>query len=218
MLRCLSLVLFLAFPMMVSGQDVDEDVEVEEAVTPHPQRPVKQAVNYEMREVCGLVVDAATHQPIDGARVQAYGYALYSAMTDEDGTYWLKVPVFVKSLYVSVPGYNDVQVAFGKDQRVPNVEMYSSKFNAVYQPETRITAGSKAEMDVVSSTTIDSEIEGKLSGDIRTINRTGVQGQGAAMFIRGLNSLNLNARRFMTVYSIISSQGWTLRTLKVLKC
>ncbi len=194
MLRCLSLVLFLAFPMMVSGQDVDEDVEVEEAVTPHPQRPVKQAVNYEMREVCGLVVDAATHQPIDGARVQAYGYALYSAMTDEDGTYWLKVPVFVKSLYVSVPGYNDVQVAFGKDQRVPNVEMYSSKFNAVYQPETRITAGSKAEMDVVSSTTIDGEIEGKLSGDIRTINRTGMQGQGAAMFIRGLNSLNLNSQ------------------------
>ena len=194
MLRALSLVLFLAVPTMMSSQEVDEDVEVEEAVTPHPQRPVKQAVNYEMREVCGLVVDAATHQPIDGARVQAYGNALYSAMTDEDGTYWLKVPVFINSLYVSVPGYNDVQVAFGKDQRVPNVEMYSSKFNAVYQRETKITSGSVAEMDVVSSTTIDGEIEGKLAGDIHTINRTGMQGQGAAMFIRGLNSLNLNSQ------------------------
>ena len=29
----------------------------------------------ELREVCGLVLDAATHEPIDGARVQAFGNA-----------------------------------------------------------------------------------------------------------------------------------------------
>lgn len=193
LLRFLTLALPLAMPAGLSAQDVEQTEETTE-VAARPQHPAKQEVNYEMREVCGKVIDAATHQPVDGARVQAFGHNLYSAMTGEDGTYWLKVPVFVNSLYVTVPGYNDVQVAFGKEQRVPDVLMYTTKFNAVYQPETNITAGRKAEIDMASSTTIDGEIEGKLAGDIRTINRTGLQGQGIAMFIRGLNSLNLNAQ------------------------
>lgn len=189
MLRSFSIALFLALPIGMSAQE-----EITEEVAPRPQRPAKQEVNYEMREVCGRVLDAATNQPIDGARVQAYGQPLFSAMTDDEGTYWLKVPVFVNSLYVTVPGFNDVQVAFGNDQRVPDVLMYSSKFNAVYQPKTNITASKIAEIDMASSTTIDGEIEGKLAGDIHTINRTGLQGQGIAMFIRGINSLNLNAQ------------------------
>ncbi len=148
----------------------------------------------ELREVCGLVVDAATNEPIDGARVQVFGNPQYSVLTDEDGTYWLKVPVYTKSLYVSVPGYNDVQVAFGEDVRVPNVEMYSSSFNSFYTPRTNITSYSRANIDMSSSTSIDTDIENQLGGDIRTISRSGIQGQGIAMLIRGINSLNLNAQ------------------------
>ena len=148
----------------------------------------------ELREVCGLVLDAATHEPIDGARVQAFGNAHYSVLTDEDGTYWLKVPVYVNSLYVTVPGYNDVQVAFGDDQRVENVEMYSSAFNSFYTPKTNVTSYSRADIDMTSATSIDTDIDNQLSGDIRTITRSGVQGQGVAMLIRGINSLNLNSQ------------------------
>ncbi len=169
----------------------------QESSTTEPSKPArteKSSPVYEMREVCGLVIDAATHKPIDGARVQAYGDSHYSVLTDVDGTYWIKVPVFTNSLYVSVPGYNDVQVSFGKDQRVPTVKLYSNKFNSVYSPTTKITSSSKAEIDMSSSTTIDGEIENRLGGDIRSINRTGMQGQGVAMLIRGLNSLNLNAQ------------------------
>ena len=187
-LRGAALLLLLALPFASNAQEASDSAAVKKA------RAQKQEPAYEMREVCGLVVDAATHQPIDGARVQAYGYSRYSSMTDEDGTYWLKVPTFVKSVYVTVPGYNDVQVAFGQDQRVPNAEMYTTRFNSYYAPVTKITSGAKTNPDMASSTTIDGEIEGKLAGDIRTINRTGIQGQGAAMFIRGLNSLNLNAQ------------------------
>ncbi len=187
-LRAAAFLLLMALPFATNAQ------ETSDSTTVRKQRAQKKEPAYEMREVCGLVLDAATHQPIDGARVQAYGYSRYSAMTDEDGTYWLKVPTFVKSLYVTVPGYNDVQVAFGQDQRVPNAEMYTTRFNSYYSPTTKITSGAKTLPDMSSSITLDGEIEGKLAGDVRTINRSGIQGQGAAMFIRGLNSLNLNAQ------------------------
>jgi len=173
----------------VYAQEADDSTEVKPRAKVSRQTPA-----VELREVCGLVLDAATNEPIDGARVQAFGNPLYSVMTDEDGTYWLKVPVFVNSLYVTVPGYNDVQVAFGDDQRVPNVEMYSSSFNSYYTPVTSITSYNSADMNMTSATSIDGEIENKLAGDIRTINRSGVQGQGIAMFIRGINSLNLNSQ------------------------
>ena len=186
-LRHATLAMFLALPCGMSAQETSE-------TAPAAKRAAEKAPTYEMREVCGLVLDAATHKPIDGARVQAYGYSRYSVMTEEDGTYWLKVPTFVKSLYVTVPGYNDIQVAFGSDQRVPNVEMYTTKFNSYYSPVTNVTASKKAEIDMSSSVSVDGEIENKLAGDVYTINRTGIKGQGAAMFIRGLNSLNLNAQ------------------------
>lgn len=173
----------------VYAQEADDSTKVKPRAKVSRQTPA-----VELREVCGLVLDAATNEPIDGARVQAFGNPLYSVMTDEDGTYWLKVPVFVNSLYVTVPGYNDVQVAFGDDQRVPNVEMYSSSFNSYYTPVTSITSYNSADMNMTSATSIDGEIENKLAGDIRTINRSGVQGQGIAMFIRGINSLNLNSQ------------------------
>mgnify|MGYP002852235960 CR=1 FL=1 len=169
-----------------------ETADSTEAKTPATVK--KQAPAVELREVCGLVLDAATHEPIDGARVQAYGDPQYSVLTEDDGTYWLKLPTYTRSVYVTVPGYNDIQIALSDEQRVQNAEMYSSSFNSYYTPTTNITSYSKVEIDMTSATSIDSEIENKLGGDIHTINRTGVQGQGIAMMIRGINSLNLNAQ------------------------
>ncbi len=181
--------------MMLSGattlfaQEADEPA----AQPARARNAAAQVPQYEMKEVSGYVYDAATKAPIDGARVQAYGNSRYSVMTGEDGKYTLKVPVFINSLYVTVLEYNDVQVSFD-GATAPSVGMYSSKFNAVYAPSTKITAGATAILDNTSAVTIDEEIDTRLSGDIHTINRSGMRGQGAAMFIRGLNSLNINAQ------------------------
>lgn len=148
---------------------------------------------YQMKEVSGYVYDASTKKAIDGARVQAYNNAKYSVMTDENGKYVIKVPVFVNSLYVTVPEYNDVQVSFAGTE-VSDVLLYSDRFNSYYAATTGVTARKTAKIENSSALTADLEIENKLGGDVRTISRTGMQGQGAAMFIRGLNSLNTNAQ------------------------
>lgn len=181
--------------MMLSGVTAlfAQEVTTEEETTAKPTRVVEKVPQYEMKEVSGFVYDAATQAPIDGAKVQAYGNSRYTVMTGEDGKYTLKVPVFVNSLYVIVPEYNDVQVSFNGDT-APNVAMYSSKFNPVYSGTTNILAGAKANLVNTSAVTVDEEIDRQLSGDIHTINRSGLRGQGVAMFIRGLNSLNTNAQ------------------------
>ncbi len=179
--------------LMLSGATTLFAQEAEDAPAKPTRVKVEQAPQYEMKEVSGYVYDAATKTPLDGAKVQAYGHNRYSVMTGEDGKFTLKVPVFVHSLYVTVPEYNDVQVSF-EGSTAPNVGLYSSKFNSVYAATTGITAVGKAEIDNTSAITIDEEIEGRLAGELHTINRTGMRGQGVAMFIRGLNSLNINAQ------------------------
>lgn len=187
-------VMILAMLMSLSTGVVAQEAD-STATTKVKRVAKKPAPNYPMREICGIVVDAATKQPIDGARVQAYGNSRYSVLTEDDGTYFLNVPTFVNSVYVTVPGYNDVQISFSPDKpRVRDAMMYRSDFNTYYQPKTSVTHGNKVEVDMSSAISVDGEIENALAGDIHVVNRDGVHGQGAAMFIRGLNSLNLNSQ------------------------
>ena len=45
-----------------------------------------------MKEVSGVVYDAATRKPLSGVRVQALNNRYYTAMTDEQGVYHISVP------------------------------------------------------------------------------------------------------------------------------
>lgn len=185
-MRATAAVLLLSSSIALMAQE-----STDSTVTERPR--TSRAPKYEMKEVSGFIYDAATKQPVDGARVQAFNDGRYSTMTGEDGRYTLKVPVFVTSLYVTVPEYNDLQIAFDGNA-APDAAIYSSKLKGFYQPKTSITAHKAATINMSSAISIDSDIEKALGGDIHTINRTGLQGQGAAMFIRGLSSINLNAQ------------------------
>ena len=174
----------------VYAQDEAEETTSEEVVAPVKKA---QAPQYEMKTISGYVYDAATKEPMDGARVQAYNNRRYSVMTDEKGMYTMQVPVFVQSLYITVPEYNPVQVAFD-GEKVQDVGMFSDKFKTFYTPETGIDAQKSLNVDLSSAISIDNEIENNFSGDIHTINRSGMSGQGVAMFLRGINSLNTSSQ------------------------
>ncbi len=180
--------------LLVSAATTVSAQETADTTATGPQRTAKPARKYPMHDVTGYIYDAATGQPVDGAHVQAFNDNRYSVMSGEDGHFTISLPLFVQSLFISVPEYNDVQVAIADDNTTPDVALYSAKFKSFYTPQTQLTAYSKAEITATSATTIDSEIEKALGGDIHTINRGGLQGQGAAMFIRGIGSLNLNAQ------------------------
>lgn len=207
--------------MMLSGantiyaQEADENAGLaaqEQTAQPAKRKEAKPLPQYEMKEVSGYVYDAATKQPIDGAKVQAFGNNRYSVMTGEDGKYTLKVPVFINSLYVTVPEYNAVQVSFD-GATAPSVALYSSVFNSVYSTYTGITASAKAELRNTSAITVDEEIDTKLSGDVYTVNRTGMRGQGVTMLIRGINSLNINAQPLIVLDGILIDPQLDRRTI-----
>lgn len=189
--------------MMLSGATclfAQEDSEL--TLPANSKKRPEMVKKYEMKEVSGYVFDAATKKAVEGAMIKAYGHDRYTAMTDENGKYTLKVPVFVNSLYITVPEYNDVQVAFDGDQ-APTTLLYSSIFNKVYSTTTSVASSGKAVINNTSAVTIDENIDAQLSGDIHTINRTGMRGQGVAMFVRGLNSLNSNAQPLIVLDGMI---------------
>lgn len=181
----------------VSAQDdaTEEEVQV-------VKRPVvKKAPTYEMREVKGCIYDAATHKPMSGVRVQALNDDRYSTMTEEDGLYTLKVPVFTTVLYISTPEYNSVQLPIREG--VQNVNLYSSVFNAFYKDANDIFTNKKVTLKNSSAVSVESDIENLLNGNVRTTMRGGLPAQGAYMLINGINSLNANAQPLVVVDGVI---------------
>lgn len=191
---------------MLSGTSVlyAQEANTTDAEEAAPVRKEKKAVvpTYQMKEITGKVFDAATNKPMGGVRIQALNNNFYAAITDEDGSYKISVPVFVHTLYFSASDYSPIQLSIKGDAN-QNVNLYSDKFATIYQNGTELLAKGSTKLDNSSALTVESELENKLNGDVRTISRGGMPGQGAAMFIRGLNSLNSIAQPLVVVDGVV---------------
>lgn len=174
------------------------------ATTPDKDK-VEQAT--ELTEVLGTVFDAATLSPLAGVRVVAHGNSRYAAMTNEEGTYSLRVPDYVTLLDLTAPGYNLVQIAVSKQSQVTYI--YSEEFAADYVANVRVTdVAETKDFSLSTALTVDQEISKRLSGDVRTITRSGTPAMGAAMFIGGLNSLNANAQPLVVLDGVFLDQQY----------
>ena len=172
----------------------------------------RQLPQYQMKEVTGVVYDAATRKPLPGVRVQSLGNKLYSALTDEKGAYKLSVPEHVTSLFISTDGYNAVQV--GLHDGVPaDAYLYDSKFLSLYHDGTTILNKAKYAPVESSSVSPETDIENNLNAAVRTINRGGLPAQGAAMFVNGINSLNANAQPLVVVDGVVWDMQYGRTTL-----
>ena len=158
-------------------------------------------------KVSGVVYDAATRTPLAGVRVVAHGNTKYAAMTNEKGTYSFNVPSFVTLLDFIAPGYNLVQMAVSEKEQ--EVYIYSEQFSNDYAADVRITdIAETSDFSLTTALTVDQEISTRLSGDIRSITRSGTPGMGAAMFIGGLNSLNANAQPLIVLDGVFLDQQY----------
>lgn len=173
----------------------------------------KQAApKYEMKQITGQVYDAATKAPLAGVRVQALNNRYYTALTDDKGSYTIKVPEFVTALYVSIPDYNAVQIALKGDSQ-QNAYLYSSQLKSFYKDGTDMNIKHTLDVDNSSALTIENDIENHLNSSVRTISRGGMLGQGAAMFINGLNSLNTNAQPLVIIDGVMWDMQYDRGTL-----
>lgn len=195
----LSVALMVLVPSAVHASDVlpgghltNDSVKVETGAV----------VADDVRTVTGTVYDAATNTPMAGVRVQATGHARVTTMTDGEGKYKLNIPSYVTLLNFSTPEYLLVQRAVGENDII-NVRLYSDDFQANYSDDIAVAAEKTMQPGITSAVTIDTEIQNVLGADVRTINRSGTTGIGAAMFIRGINSLNANSQPLFIVDGVI---------------
>ena len=199
--------LLMAFPLSVVAQDDDIEEEEEEVVQVKRTFTVKK--NYETRTVKGTVINVATKAPIAGVIVRAAEIDGYSVLTEDDGTYELKVPVFATALYVTSPDFNPVTVGLlpGESQKV--VSLYPSTFAAEYTPQTNVRRDySTSDFQYTGAVNIKDEIQKQLGGQVRTISRNGTPGVGSVMFMQGLNSLNVNAQPLVIIDDVIIDQQY----------
>ena len=145
--------------------------------------------------VQGIAIDAATKAPVAGVRIQTLNDNRYVAMTNDEGEFTIKVPTFATALFVQAPQYLSQQVAIiaGDEKQQVRISMLSDAFAPMYENGTTITAANSFVSDG-GGFSIDEEMTRKLGGDIRTIMHSGNLEQGAAMFIRGINSVSANAQ------------------------
>ncbi|MDR0428057.1 MAG: SusC/RagA family TonB-linked outer membrane protein, partial [Dysgonamonadaceae bacterium] len=156
--------------------------------------------------VTGIVSDGASKNPVIGARVAIAETAL-SALTDENGSYTIKVATGSEVLVVTAEDYTSREIPV-QGRKTINVDLYSEGFSSQYEtfelmqgmkqrkaiiadPVSIISSGN---FERSTSFSIDSDIQSRLGADARIINRSGVPGVGAAAFIRGLNSINANSQ------------------------
>ena len=194
---CSAMALMVASPVFAQD-DYTDDGMGEEVVA--RRKPKVAPEKYQLVPVKGIIIDEATKKPLAGVQVKTLGNSRYTAMSGDDGSFTIKVPVFATSLYVHSPEFLSQQVAIPADTaEVVKVYMLSDKFRSMYEDGTKYTASRSFTSTQVQNITPDAEIEGNLLADVRSIQRSAAPGIGNANFIRGINSINANSQPLIIV-------------------
>ena len=200
----LGISLMMAFPFCAFAQDDETDEQEQATRVLTPKKKV-----YATRVVKGRVVDAASKMPVAGAIVKAGGITGYSVLTEDNGTFALKVPVFATSLYVSCPDHNAVLAGLTASEEQQDIMLYGTAFKGDYA-ETDNLRGDKQATGFAYSNAINikEEMQKQLGAYAYTTNRNGTPGVGSVSFIQGLNSLNVNAQPLVVIDGVPIDQQY----------
>ena len=181
-----------------------EEVTEEVAEVAAPIKKVKPAKTYPTIDVTGKVVDAVTGEALAGVQLQAYNNKYYTAMTDENGEYTIKVPQFITALSARLEGYNLNNISLNGRTSNVDIRMQSNLLKGDYTMKTTARKSvSEADFANTPALTIDQEIQNRLGADVRGIQRSANPAEGLALFINGLNSLNSNAMPLFVVDGVV---------------
>lgn len=162
-------------------------------------------------KVEGLVRDARTKEPVNAAQISIPGKS--SAITDEAGKFTLDLQTGDEVLHVTAFDYGKTEIPVqGKNYVV--IDLYPEGFKNYFgntllptgiidNSSLTISAKSKDDIRQLTDITADGIIETTLGGDVRTISRSGQIGLGNTMFIRGINSLNVNTQPLFVVDGVL---------------
>lgn len=149
-------------------------------------------------QVSGTVSDAASNKGISGIRLKVEGFS--AAITDSAGHFSLKVPSYTSTVVVEGEGYNSKRIALkGRNSLTlflmdETHESFNETVTLPFGPKVKSeVAAAVGQYNVNAAWDKPLELtDGLLQGRIAGLNvtrRSGAQGVGANMFLRGYNSL-----------------------------
>ena len=162
--------------------------------------------------VKGTVTNAATGKPIRGIRLTYKEFA--ASLTDSAGNYSINLPAGEAVLLLSGDGYQSKEVAV-KGLTELNIVMYDESFSSMSDDVQLITGRTSKTFTPYAATgvqvndgwsrfneTPDAYLQGKVAG-LNITRRSGTQNIGAAMLLRGINSLYATNQPLIIIDGII---------------
>ena len=162
-------------------------------------------------ELKGLVKDASTGKPIEAARIVAESEKI-SATTTENGSFSIKGIRNSTVLQVSAFGYVSREVPV-RGRTTLDIQLYPAAFSAVPTSRGAIAQTTLTEAENTAAVSADEFIGRQLSGQLRANNRSGATGMGNALFIRGINSLNMNAQPLYVVDGVMRDNLYDVQSI-----
>ena len=170
----------------------------------------------------GIVRDAKTKMPIVGAQLQTITQKA-AAITNDSGRFEMSLLSLEDVLSVKAYNYGVREVAIQGIEFL-EIDLYSDIFSTSYRTvesltgkvsNTLITSGTKNVENIENTSyfTVDDAIQTQLGGDVRTQRRSGFLDVGTTMFIRGYNSLNLNAQPLFIVDGVIWNSLYNVESI-----
>lgn len=144
--------------------------------------------------VKGRVVSSSSKQNFAGARISVMDTKI-TAMTSDDGLFELGVPHTNVTLSIDAPGYLP-QIVSVKGRSDITIQLLEDTDAGSFYDKTVLSANKANVVTKITPTiaSIDQDLATRMSGELRAVSHSGVAGNGSAVFIRGLNSLNMTAQ------------------------
>ena len=203
----LTAAIFIMGALPMAAQDEADAPAGADELPAAPVKKEKKQKTYPMMEISGTVFDAATGEGLAGVQVKSYNNSYYTAMTDSVGNYTIKVPTFVTSITASLEGYNLVRNSINGQASGVDFYLYTDRFGVDYKARTTASRENGiTDFDKTMAISADDEIRDHLGAEVRSISRSALNGQGATMFINGLNSLNSNAQPLIILDGVVYDQ------------
>jgi TonB-linked SusC/RagA family outer membrane protein len=175
---------------------------------------VKTAGGEELVTIKGTILSDATDEPVAGVSVSVVGYP-YSTMTDETGTFSLRVPASKEcELNVTSPTQANVIISLrGRDE--VTVRLMEKGYKTMTNREVLTPLGYKESSHITSAMSVVTEdnslsVKGApemlLQGSVAGLSanfRTGADAAGANLILRGFNSIYASNQPLLVIDGMV---------------
>lgn len=168
---------------------------------------------YGMHEIIisGTVRDARTKEPLPASSVLVIQEKT-TVTTGADGRFVVKVQSPVVTLRVTAFGFVAREIPL-QGRASLDILLYSEAFSELPATASTQTLSHEAIYPNTLAMSPDEVIAHQFAGKVRGIQRSGAAGVGAAIFLRGLNSLNINAQPLYVVDGVIREQLYDVQSI-----